>query len=226
MICVHKDSYQSVFNAFADLPRILLSPGVADSAVGRAPSTGRVPHALHRTMITRLRSSARIAYDAVVLARSFGTSLRRGQYHFDTHHFVQRLEREGLSREQAEGIMSALASVIEEAARNMTANMVTKAENEKVRTWTRRVQRVPDPSVAAATLYAKGGLCAAEVRASTAREERRRVAQGRERPSAHRRREAETTVTRGNYAHSGRRSVGLELGKGYVLLLHVSVAYS
>ncbi|KZV86068.1 DUF1640-domain-containing protein [Exidia glandulosa HHB12029] len=82
-------------------------------------------------MFTALRSSARIAYDTAVLARSFSSTLRRGEYHFDTHHFVQRLEREGLSREQAEGIMSALASVIEEAARNMTANMVTKAENEK-----------------------------------------------------------------------------------------------
>lgn len=76
-------------------------------------------------------SSLRLARDAVVLARSFSTSLARGQYHFDTHHFVQRLEREGLSREQAEGVMAALASVVEEAARNMTSNMVTKADHEK-----------------------------------------------------------------------------------------------
>jgi len=44
---------------------------------------------------------------------------------------VQRLEREGLNRAQAEGIMSAMAEVIDESIRNMTSNMVTKAEQEK-----------------------------------------------------------------------------------------------
>lgn len=57
---------------------------------------------------------------------------------FDTHHFVQRLEREGLNRAQAEGIMSAMAEVIDESIRNMTSNMVTKADQEKVR-YTGRV---------------------------------------------------------------------------------------
>jgi hypothetical protein len=46
---------------------------------------------------------------------------------------VQRLEREGLNRQQAEGIMSAMAEVIDESIRNMTSNMVTKADQEKVR---------------------------------------------------------------------------------------------
>ena len=55
------------------------------------------------------------------------------EFHFDTHHFVQRLEREGLNRAQAEGIMSAMAEVIDESIRNMTSNMVTKADQEKVR---------------------------------------------------------------------------------------------
>src|SRR5260221_4996894 len=55
-------------------------------------------------------------------------------FHFDTHHFVQRLEREGLNRAQAEGIMTAMAEVIDESIRNMTSNMVTKAEQEKVST--------------------------------------------------------------------------------------------
>lgn len=53
-------------------------------------------------------------------------------FHFDTHHFVQRLEREGLNRAQAEGIMTAMAEVIDESIRNMTSNMVTKADQEKV----------------------------------------------------------------------------------------------
>ncbi|KAJ7623382.1 mitochondrial protein [Roridomyces roridus] len=63
--------------------------------------------------------------------RAFSSTRPRHEFHFDTHHFVQRLEREGLSREQAEGIMTALAEVIDESIRNMTSNMVTKAEQEK-----------------------------------------------------------------------------------------------
>ncbi|KAG6856670.1 hypothetical protein H0H87_002047 [Tephrocybe sp. NHM501043] len=43
------------------------------------------------------------------LIRSFATSTPRSDFHFDTHHFVQRLEREGLNRAQAEGIMTAMA---------------------------------------------------------------------------------------------------------------------
>ena len=61
------------------------------------------------------------------------TTPRRTDFHFDTHHFVQRLEREGLNRQQAEGIMSAMAEVIDESIRNMTSNMVTKADQEKAR---------------------------------------------------------------------------------------------
>ena len=66
-------------------------------------------------------------------SRLFSITLSRADFHFDTHHFVQRLEREGLNRAQAEGIMSAMAEVIDESIRNMTSNMVTKAEQEKVR---------------------------------------------------------------------------------------------
>lgn len=65
--------------------------------------------------------------------RGFRTTATRDDFHFDTHHFVQRLEREGLNRAQAEGIMSAMAEVIDESIRNMTGNMVTKADHEKVR---------------------------------------------------------------------------------------------
>lgn len=64
--------------------------------------------------------------------RSFQSTIPRTDFHFDTHHFVQRLEREGLNRAQAEGIMSAMAEVIDESIRNMTSNMVTKADQEKV----------------------------------------------------------------------------------------------
>lgn len=70
-----------------------------------------------------------------VSRRWFATTTRRSDFHFDTHHFVQRLEREGLNRAQAEGIMSAMAEVIDESVRNMTRNMVTKADQEKVRAF-------------------------------------------------------------------------------------------
>lgn len=52
--------------------------------------------------------------------------------HFDTHQFVQRLESEGLSRLQAEGIMTAISEVIDESVKNMSRNMVTKSDQEKV----------------------------------------------------------------------------------------------
>lgn len=65
--------------------------------------------------------------------RFFHASSNRLDFHFDTHHFVQRLEREGLNRAQAEGMMSAMAEVIDESIRNMTSNMVTKSDQEKVR---------------------------------------------------------------------------------------------
>ena len=65
-------------------------------------------------------------------ARRLHPTLPRYDFHFDTHQFVQRLEREGLNRAQAEGIMAAMAEVIDESIRNMTSNMVTKADQEKV----------------------------------------------------------------------------------------------
>ncbi len=66
--------------------------------------------------------------------QAFHSTSRALDFHFDTHHFVQRLEREGLNRAQAAGIMSAMAEVIDESIRNMTSNMVTKAEQERVST--------------------------------------------------------------------------------------------
>ena len=64
--------------------------------------------------------------------RELSTSTPRKDYHFDSHHFVQRLEREGLTRAQAEGVMNSMAEVIDESIRTLTRNMVTKSEQEKV----------------------------------------------------------------------------------------------
>ncbi|KAE9400353.1 DUF1640-domain-containing protein [Gymnopus androsaceus JB14] len=74
-----------------------------------------------------LRTAIRALPSRSIYLRSFSTSNIRSDFHFDTHQFVQRLEREGLNRAQAEGIMSAMAEVIDETI------MVTKADQEKVR---------------------------------------------------------------------------------------------
>lgn len=58
-------------------------------------------------------------------------SPRRAHFSFDTSSLVARLEKEGLRREQALGVMEALEEVIEESIRTMTANLVTRAEQEK-----------------------------------------------------------------------------------------------
>ena len=83
--------------------------------------------------LSTLRSLTRAhAPISQVRVAAFHRTAARLDFHFDTHHFVQRLEREGLNRQQAEGIMAAMAEVIDESIRNMTANMVTKADQEKV----------------------------------------------------------------------------------------------
>jgi len=80
---------------------------------------------------TPWNGAGRILNSPSFRARDFHLTRPVHDFHFDTHHFVQRLEREGLNRAQAEGIMSAMAEVIDESIRNMTNNMVTKAEQEK-----------------------------------------------------------------------------------------------
>ncbi|TFY72022.1 hypothetical protein EVG20_g1002 [Dentipellis fragilis] len=84
---------------------------------------------MFRTAFQSLYTPSRTV--APSFSRSFRTTTPAHDFHFDTHHFVQRLEREGLNRAQAEGIMSAMAEVIDESIRNMTSNMVTKSEQEK-----------------------------------------------------------------------------------------------
>lgn len=87
-------------------------PFLQAQCAGRTPQRNGLPH---------------------IVGRTVHSTQRRTEFHFDTHHFVQRLEREGLNRAQAEGIMAAMAEVIDESIRNMTSNMVTKADQEKVR---------------------------------------------------------------------------------------------
>ena len=64
--------------------------------------------------------------------RSLHSSSPTNDNHFDTHAFVEKLAQQGLKREQAEGVMSALAEVVDESITGMSRTMVTKAEQEKV----------------------------------------------------------------------------------------------
>ena len=113
--------------------------------------------------------------------RRIHTSSICQEFHFDTHHFVQRLEREGLNRAQAEGMMSAMAEVIDESIRNMTSNMVTKSDQEKV-CFLLRTYQVPKAERyhLAASLHPKGRFCPVEVRTTVDGEERSCHDEGRE----------------------------------------------
>jgi Protein of unknown function (DUF1640) len=119
----------------------------------------------HPALLSRL-----LVPNAPCSRRAFRMSSKRSDFHFDTHHFVQRLEREGLNRAQAEGIMSAMAEVIDESIRNMTSTMVTKAEQEKVDKRDPLPPFPPFPPFRAlysclhsASLYSTGRLCADQV---------------------------------------------------------------
>ncbi|OZJ02970.1 hypothetical protein BZG36_04513 [Bifiguratus adelaidae] len=74
-------------------------------------------------------ASARALHACPALLQTGATSTPT--YHFDTYKFVQKLESQGHSREQAEAIMDSLSEVIAESMNNITKNMVTKAEQEK-----------------------------------------------------------------------------------------------
>jgi hypothetical protein len=57
---------------------------------------------------------------------------RAAASHFDTHLFVNKLQEQGLTHKQAEGVMNVLAEVIDESIRGMEGGLVSKAEQEKV----------------------------------------------------------------------------------------------
>lgn len=64
--------------------------------------------------------------------RHLSSTSRSSTSHFDTHLFVQRLQSQGLTRPQAEGVMTVLAEVVDESIKNMESGLVSKAEQEKV----------------------------------------------------------------------------------------------
>jgi len=72
-------------------------------------------------------------------SRAFSATPSRGKdHHFDTLKFVQRLEAEGFSEEQAVAMMNVLSDVIEESIQNLTRTMVLREDQEKA-TYTQKV---------------------------------------------------------------------------------------
>ncbi|KAF9159357.1 hypothetical protein BGX20_002988, partial [Mortierella sp. AD010] len=96
--------------------RILHSTGAGSGVV----LAGGNNHNLSRLTLTQIRPFS-----------TSGPVLDDGAYHFDTHRFVEKLEREGFSRQQSEAIMNALDEVVTESMNNLTKNMVTKADQDK-----------------------------------------------------------------------------------------------
>lgn len=73
------------------------------------------------------------------LKRPFSsTPVRAKDHHFDTLKFVQRLQAEGLSEQQAVAMMRVLSDVIEESIQNLTRTMVLREDQEKA-TYTQKV---------------------------------------------------------------------------------------
>ncbi|KAI9636964.1 putative mitochondrion protein [Dioszegia hungarica] len=99
------------------------------------PSTSRTGALLARRLAhPRLPTFA----PALAASRPFSSTRRTETSHFDTHLFVQRLEKQGLNRTQAEGVMTVLAEVVDESIKGMEAALVSKAEQEKER-YTQKV---------------------------------------------------------------------------------------
>ncbi|GAA6061813.1 hypothetical protein JCM10212_001119 [Sporobolomyces blumeae] len=66
------------------------------------------------------------------LARPFHSSpLALAQHYFDTSEYVHRLEAQGLTRKQAEGVVDALEDIVGEAITNLQGNLVTRSEHYK-----------------------------------------------------------------------------------------------
>lgn len=68
---------------------------------------------------------------ATILYRGFSSSYRvllPRQYHFDTRKFALQLERQGFSSTQAEAVLKAVASVIDDGVDNLQRSLVSKEE--------------------------------------------------------------------------------------------------
>ncbi|TNY19618.1 hypothetical protein DMC30DRAFT_447802 [Rhodotorula diobovata] len=85
----------------------------------RAPKLLRRPTAVH-------------PWPALSFPRAVHASPSRFAHHFfDSADYVHRFEQQGLTRQQAEGIVDALENIVQEAVNNLEANLVTRTEHYK-----------------------------------------------------------------------------------------------
>lgn len=75
---------------------------------------------------------ARSSYYIKSAHRLFHSTPSIRQNYFDTFKLVERLEREGFTREQSEAIMRSLQKVISTNMNELNKLMVSKADREKV----------------------------------------------------------------------------------------------
>nr|POE54138.1 protein fmp32, mitochondrial [Quercus suber] len=101
-----------------------------------APDRTTATSAFARQQWARRRSPLQ---NALGHARHFSPSAPRPRdHHFDTLKFVQRLQSEGFSEEQAVAMMKVLSDVVEESIQNLTRTMVLREDQEKA-TYTQKV---------------------------------------------------------------------------------------
>lgn len=96
------------------------------------PATTRVRSHILGPFLPRRRSTmSRAMLQPFRSARAFHSSARRQASHFDTQALVAALEKQGLTRQQAVGVMTALEDVIRDSVSSMVSHLVTRAEVEK-----------------------------------------------------------------------------------------------
>jgi hypothetical protein len=135
------------------LPRVLLPRGTTWTASAirpsvafglHTPSTTRQPHKSAHTLSAtatfarktwaarRATPSQTSSIRAAIPHRTFSaTPATSKDHHFDTLKFVQRLQQEGFTEEQATAMMKVLGDVLEESIQNLTRTMVLREDQEK-----------------------------------------------------------------------------------------------
>lgn len=97
-----------------------------------APMPLGAPTMLPRMLCPSLRAAA-LRANLAPHRHPFTTSAPRRASHFDTHHFVTRLEASGMAREQADALVAALGDVVEESIKNLEKGLVSREEGERWR---------------------------------------------------------------------------------------------
>ncbi|KAF9932772.1 hypothetical protein BGZ67_004589 [Mortierella alpina] len=115
-------------------PHYSISPTTYNLSHPMAPSTLSVKFfnsTIRTRIVTGTKRAPSMTWNQIRPFSASGPALNDNGHHFDTHRFVEKLEREGFSRQQSEAIMNALDEVVTESMDNLTKNMVTKADQDK-----------------------------------------------------------------------------------------------